>query len=210
MTEKVTFTTPKGTAVFPALTRPDTKFDELGIYKADIRIPSQEATTIIKRIEDAYRAHIGKAHPKNPESGNKNALYYVERDEEGNTTGNVVLKIRVKNKLKKDGELWDRKPKLFDAKLKPITERIAVWGGTEMKVSVELYAWINGATKGILLQPKAVQIIKLVTGGSSSADAGSFGFGEEEGFASGSFDAEDALVEAFGPQDEVEAENEDF
>lgn len=199
MADKVTFTTPKGTAVFPALTRPDTKFDELGSYKADIRIPAQEAQGLIKKVEGFYLAHIGKAHPKNPESGNKNALYYVERDEDGNLNGNVVFKIRVKNKINKGGELWDRKPNLFDAKGHKVELTTPVWGGSEIKVNAEVYAWSNGATKGISLQPNAVQIIKLVTGTKGgAADAATYGFGEEEGFtadeaeAGSPFSADDA------------------
>jgi hypothetical protein len=206
MADKITLTTPKGIAVFPALIRPDTKFDELGQYKCDLRVPVQEAQGFIKKIEDVYRNHIGKAHPKNPESGNKNALYAVERDDDGNATGNVILKIRVKNKLRKDGEVWDRRPRLFDAKLNPLTGIKSIWGGTEMKVSCEVYCWSNGATKGVSLQPLGVQILKLVEGTGGGADASSMGFEAEDGFT-----AEEADDVPFDTSEGVESDaDEDF
>lgn len=207
MADKITLTTPKGIAVFPALIRADTKFDELGQYKCDLRVPVQEAQGFIKKIEEVYRDHIGKAHPKNPETGNKNALYSVERDDDGNATGNIILKIRVKNKLRKDGEVWDRRPKLFDAKLKPITGVKSIWGGTEMKVSVEVYCWNNGTTKGVSLQPLGVQILKLVEGKGGDADGSSMGFEAEDGFT-----ASDESEVPFDTDDGVEVtdDNEDF
>lgn len=180
-----TLKTPRGTAVFPALNRPDTKFDENGSYKADLRVDPKDpkVAKFLDKIAALYKDHMGRAHPKKAASDNKNAVFYTEVDKEtGEETGFIVVKMRVKNKIsKRTGELWDRRPAQFDARGKPIATPKKVGGGTEMIVSVEPYCWVNGATKGVSLQPLAIQIIKLVEW-NSQRDAAAYGFGEEEGY----------------------------
>ncbi len=163
--------TPKGTAVFPSLARPDTKFDELGMYKADLSVPLQEAKDLMGKLTEVFKRHTGKAP-----NANENTMWYKQTDKDtGEETGNVVFKIRVKNRMTKSGQLWDRKPVLFDAALKPI--QVNPWGGTEMIVSMSVYAWNAGGKMGVSLQPQAIQIINLVEGGTSS-----HGFEATEGF----------------------------
>ena len=166
--------TPVGTAVFPALKRPDTKFDELGIYKADLAVPLSEAEGLMSNLAAIYKGHNGKAPSKND-----NTMWYVEEDKEsGEPTGNVVFKLRIKNRIGKDGKLWDRRPKQFDAKLKPID--VNPWGGTKMAVSFDVYEWSAGGKKGVSLQPVGVQIIELKTG--SGAGPSDMGFAARDGF----------------------------
>lgn len=189
-------TTPVGVAVYPALTRPDTKFDELGQYKGDVRIPVEEAKSMMAKLADIFKNHTGKAPSK---SGN--TMWDVEEDDDGNPTGNVIFKIRVKNKINRRGDLWDRKPALFDAKLKPLSG-VNPWGGTEMRVNFDVYPWDAGGKKGVSLQLIAVQVINLVEGG-SSADATAYGFGEEEGFT-----ADTTVEDQFS--EETTGDDEDF
>lgn len=171
----------KGTAIFPALHRPDTKFDEMGTYKADVAVPREEAEPLMKQLGKIYKDHVGKVHPKNPESSNRNALWYVETDQDGEETGRIVFKVRVKNKTLKNGDVWDRRPQQFDAKGKPIAKAKNVWGGSIIRVSFEVYLWNNNGSKGISLQPLGVKIINLVTGsGSGGFSASDLGMGEEE------------------------------
>jgi len=163
-----------GKAVYPRLAKPDTKFDELGRYKADVAMSKFEAKQIMEILSEHFKAHTGKAPNKAD-----NTMWYFETNEDGDETGNVVFKCRVKNKLRKrDGQLWDRKPKLFDAALKPVD--VNPFGGSTYVVSAEVYAWEAGAKKGISLQPLGVQIIELVSG--SGPSASSMGFKAQEGY----------------------------
>ena len=163
-----------GKAVYPRLAKPDTKFDELGRYKADVAMSKFEATALLEILSKHFKAHTGKAPKKD-----SNTMWYFETNEDGDETGNVVFKCRVKNKLRKrDGQLWDRKPKLFDAALKPVD--VNPFGGSTYIVSAEVYAWEAGAKKGISLQPLGVQIIELVSGSGQSAS--SMGFKAQEGY----------------------------
>lgn len=170
----IKLTTPRGIATFPALARPDTKFDELGQYKADLSVPSMEAKPLMAQLTEIFKRHTGKA-PVQAE----NTMWKLETDSDtGEATGNVIFKIRVKNRMRRDGQMWDRKPKLFDASLKSIS--VNPWGGTEMVVSMSVYCWDAAGKKGVSLQPIAVQIINLVEGGSAAGD--SFGFEATDGF----------------------------
>lgn len=167
--------TPPGIAVYPRLKTADTKFDELGQYKADISIPKAQAKDLMTELQAIHKAHTGKAA-----KASENTMWYLETDEAGEETGNVVFKIRVKNRMTKKGDLWDRRPKLFDAALKPID--VNPWGGTEYIVSFDVYEWVAGDKKGVSLQPAGVQILNLVTG--SGPDASSMGFQAQEGYTS--------------------------
>lgn len=175
MAKGTLITFPKGTSVYPALNRPDTKFDELGQYKADFRLSAEEAEPYVKRLSEIWKAHTGKALKKSD-----NPLFYNELDDDGDETGNVVFKVRVKNRMTKKGKLWDRKPLLIDSKKGEFPEDTAVWGGTVYRVQAEVYEWIAANKKGISLQPVMVQIIELVSG---SGKGDTSAFDEEEGFS---------------------------
>lgn len=179
-----------GRAVYPALDRPDTKFDELGQYKADLAVPLAQAEPLMKKLADMHKAHVGKAPAKA-----SNTMWYMETDEDGEETGNVVFKMRIKNRLNRDGKLWDRKPKQFDAALRPC--EVNPWGGSVLAVSAVVYEWDAGGKKGISLQPQAVQIIELVSGGGK--DASAFGFDATDGFT-----APENAAPDFGGSDEAD------
>ncbi len=168
-------TSARGVAVYPALNRPDTKFDELGQYKADVKLSAEDAAPLIAKIQAVAKEHMGKVMPKA-----KNSAFEAVLNDEGEETGEVLFKIRVKNKLRKsDGKLWDRRPLVIDAKKNDLPVAVAIWGGTTMRVQFEVYPWNTGAKKGISLQPIMVQVIDLVTGGGrGDADA----FDEEDGY----------------------------
>lgn len=174
------FTTAPGAGVYPRLKTPDTKFDELGIYKADVAIPLAEAEELMAELSAIYKAHTGKAAKKT-----ENTMWYLETDDAGEETGNVVFKIRVKNRMTKKGELWDRRPKLFDASLKPID--VNPYGGSIYSVFFEVYEWDAGGKKGVSLQPIGVQVIELRSGDGPSGAA--MGFQAQEGYSAPEDDA---------------------
>ena len=182
--------TPVGTAVYPRLKTPDTKFDDLGAYKADISIPAAEAAALITELTDIWKAHVGKA-PKKAD----NPMFSMETDDQGEETGNVIFKMRAKNKMNKNGELWDRRPKLFDASLNPID--VNPYGGTKYVVSFEARAWEYGDKKGVSLQPLGVQIIELIEGGSAT-NAAAMGFAAQDGYASPAHEGAEAFRDESG------------
>lgn len=184
MTDTVKFTLPKAPLVYPALSRPDTKFDPLGQYKSDVRVSAEEAAPYIAKIQERAKAHLGKVLPK---SGN--SVWKPVLDDNGEETGEVVFQIRVKNKNRKDGKLWDRRPLVIDAKKNVVGSDVNPWGGTIARVQAEIYEWEFGGKKGISLQPVIVQIIELKSGQGNAPDVSDFD--EEDGFATVDADTSD-------------------
>jgi len=192
--------TPVGTAVYPRLKTPDTKFDELGQYKADVSIPLAAAQSLMDELQADHKRHTGKAAKKA-----ENTMWIMEVDDSGEETGNVIFKIRVKNRLNRKGELWDRRPKQFSADLKPID--VNPWGGSKMVVSFDVYEWTAGDKKGISLQPVGVQIIELVSG--SGPDASSMGFAAQEGYTAPEYEGSEGMSDKSEGADDGDSNGDD-
>lgn len=186
-TKKNKFVTPKGVLVFPRLNLPDTKFNEHGTFSADLRVPVEEAKPLMQQIAKLFKEHTGSAHPKFPPRKDRDAVWYFDQDEDGDFDKEfVIFKLRAKNIKKKDGELWVRRPKVFDAAGSPIklVNRAGklldtaprIGGGTVAKVSFEADCYSGKAT-GVRLIPQAVQIIDLIEYGDGGS-AEDYGFGE--------------------------------
>jgi len=166
---------PKGIAVYPRLNMPDTKFDELGAYKADIAVPFEEAIPLMDKLQAIWKAHTGK-----PANAISNTMWAKETDKEtGEETGRVVFKMRVKNRLTKKGQVWDRQPKVFDAAGNRVMDIPNIGGGSTLKVFFEVYEWNAGGKMGVSLQPMKVQLLDLqeFVGGDDASP-----FDAEEGF----------------------------
>jgi len=166
-----TLTTPVGIARYPHLNRPDTKFDEIGKYKVDLEMTDEEAAPFIAQLDEIFAPYLAAKKTELRKPNVKIAdMPWVSSD------GMTQLKLRVNptGTNKKTGETWSRQPTLFNLKGEIITDNIG--GGSRLKVAVIPYCWYV-ATKGvgITLQPKAVQVLDLVTWGSGTS-AESYGF----------------------------------
>ncbi len=161
---------PKGVAKYPWFNKPDTKFDDLGAYKVDLVVPEAEARAFVEKIENAYKAEGLKGNlAQKP--------WKKEEDDNGDYTGNVVFKFKNQNKAKKDGTIWDRKPSVLDAKLRPIKE--VVGGGSTVKIATECYFWNVNGRNGVTLQINGVQVLDLIEREDTASD---LGFTVEDGF----------------------------
>ena len=175
MTKNIKVSTPVGTAKWPFLNKPSTIFAPA--YKVDLVLPAKEAKPIIDKIK---AVQTDKAAGKNV----KLAALPIETefDNQGNKTGNVILKCK-----STISEHFDPKPVIFDSRCNKID--VAIGGGTKMKIALELYCWEAASLGvGVTLQPRAVKLIDLVedTGNASAencgASADSYGFEEEDGY----------------------------
>jgi hypothetical protein len=178
----VKIVTPKGIAQYPHLTKADTKFSEVGEFKTSLILPKQDASEILKAVDRVCGQSLNLAKDKTKGEAIKEAPkpYQNEVDDSGKETGNVVIKFKCKAKVTtKSGESFDNKPAIFDAKGNPLTN-VNIWGGTQMKVSAELIPYYtNMVGAGVSLRLRAVQILKLVEGGT---DSSGFGFEKEDGY----------------------------
>lgn len=192
-------TLPKGVAVHPHLSSPDYKYDENGVYQAKIRVPLEAAKATMDKISNYFESYAGKKMtPKD------NTVFELEEDDTGERTGNVLFRVKAANKINKQGDLWDRRPKIVDASLRPTKAKIGA--GSVIRVGCVMYEWTNSSgKKGISLQPQGVQILELVEA-ADSVSLDEFGFEAEEGFTA-AVNETDISEDIF--DDEVD-DNDDF
>ena len=163
-----------GEAIFPHLMRPDVRFNELGEYKVTLKIGKQDASQMVKDIDQAIEDSLAKAQKDNKGKTVKSAPKPYKEE-----SGNVFFKFKMKASgvNKKTQEKFTQRPQLLDSKKNPISPNTNIWGGSIMKVAyqpVPYFTPILGA--GVSLRLKAAQIIKLVEGKSDNV------FKEEDGF----------------------------
>lgn len=192
------YVSPAGTAQYPYLNKPDTKFNPEGEYKCKLEIPADQAQDLTTFLDEHFEQAVAKAKKDN--AGKKikegNAPYEIAEN------GNVVVNFKLKAKVTpKNGEPFEQKPAVFDAKGKPLKD-VNVGGGSTLKIAYEVIPYFTAiAGAGISLRLKAAQVINLVEfSGGAGADA--YGFGKEDGY-----EAEENSAETNGFSEESE---EDF
>ncbi len=174
-------TTPAGIAIYPHLTQPDTKFNAMGEYKVSLSLTEDEAAPLIEKVDEAME-QAKELIPKGKRPKVADAPYFAELDDEGQETGRVVFKFKMKAKVNtKDGRTIEMSPRLFDAQGTLLTDVKSLWGGSILRISADLIPYYVAAVgAGVSIRLKAVQIIELKTGGGT--DATNYGFSATEGF----------------------------
>lgn len=139
---------PRGTAVFPSLNTPDTKFDAVGVYSTGLRLDKSDpdAQAFLASIEEFAAKHVGEK-AKMPIKD--------ETDDAGNPKGTVIVNFKVKAVWPKSGE--SRQPTLVDGAKKPFEG--SVGGGSVIRVAAEMSTY-EGFGGGVTLAPLAVQVIE--------------------------------------------------
>lgn len=185
------FLTPLGTAKFPALVVPDTKFNADGVYKTGLLMTAEDAEELsakIIEVRDAFRKETMRDADKKRQAVLKK---YSDRepttediDEDGEETGLVCFNLTMKATVtKKDKTTFTQQPKIFDTENKDMRyDGLRIWGGSTLKAAGELVPYCMDSSKefGVSLRLKAVQVHSLNEGGDS---AEGYGFDTcDEGF----------------------------
>jgi len=175
---------PAGIAVWPYLNSPDTKFDNggAGEYKVSVKLTEDAAQPVIDKLQkilDQYQAEEISQNPKVKQFTPRLPIE-EEVDDQGNLTGNWLLKVKQKAQITTANGIVDMKVALFDAKRRPTNAEIG--GGSTLKVATTIIPYTMPSNKavGISLRLYAVQVLNLVEGGSESD--GSM-FDVEDGFS---------------------------
>jgi hypothetical protein len=128
------FTSPRGVAVYPHLTSPDTKFKDEGEFHTKLRVPADAAAATVKQI-DAEIAKIAaetKKEKKLKTVKMSPAPYSVD-DETGDVT--FTFKMKASGISKKTNKPWERTPTFFDAKGNVLVEAPKIGGGSTLRVN---------------------------------------------------------------------------
>jgi hypothetical protein len=193
--------TPKGVAAFPWLTKPDTKFNEEGVYKTGLAFDPEDPAFVKfkKKIEAIHKEAVAAVK----ESGKKKVTvvspFRPEEDEEGEPTGRIIINAKSKAKQKyRDGTIQDVTLNIVDAKRNEVPSSTPVYGGSVLRLAVRPAPYFMQGKCGITLYISGVQVIELQSGGGGAADF----FDEEEGY-----ETEDVSESPF--EDDAEDEDED-
>jgi hypothetical protein len=188
-------TTPTGVALYPWLSKPDTKFSTEGEYKVNLVLSAEEAKPLIETINEVFTLNVQEEMEKQKKKDLKtaNPPYSDELDDNGQATGNVIFKFKSKAAYK---------PALFDAKGTTMVGS-NIWGGSEVRVNASVSPYFTPTVgAGVALRLRAVQIIALVEG---SEGAGRFGFEETTGYVHAEKDAGAQVFEEGGTVPEPKA-----
>jgi len=179
-------TTPFGTAVFPRLNTPDTKFKPEGEYSVKIQMKREDAEGLRSQIDTLLDEHykVTAVKEKKPIAKLKKADTHPivdVLDDEGNETGDVTVKSSMKATYtsRKDNTTVTQRPVLFQADLTPLPKGKIVSGGSILRANVRPYLWYTAALgAGVSLQLVSVQVKTLVE---YSGGGGTGGFEKVEG-----------------------------
>jgi len=177
MSDAETHISESGEFVYPHLTKPDTRFDEAGLYSVTLKLPEAQAKNMISLIDKSIENSIADAETNNKGKKIKVAPkpYKVEE-------GNAFFKFKMKATgiNRRTQESFSQRPAVLDAKKNPIPSSTSIWGGSKGKIAFTLRPYyVPALGAGVTAQLKAVQILELVEGGSKQLDL----FKEEEGFS---------------------------
>lgn len=199
----------KGNAQWAKVFEPDTKFVPEGEYSIEVSLPEEQAADVCEQLDSLAQNKLEEAVKDNPKL--KTVLstrksYKQEVDDNGNPTGNIVFKTKLKARVKsRDGQTFEQKPMVVDAKRTPMTQNVLVGNGSLVNVAAEPIPYVMQSTKqvGVSLRLKAVQVINLVEYASNSSAI----FDEEEGYVSAAV-SKDNAADVFGNEDGVTNANE--
>jgi hypothetical protein len=167
-----TITTVTGTASYPHLTQPNTKFDADGTYSVNLRLSDADAKALISQIETAVQADVLAVCARakvDPAKVKRAPLPWGPAKEVKNTT---EFKIKNNRVCGSGDKKFTFTPRLFDAlnRVFPADEKIGM--GSKIRVAFQPYVWFVKGETGISLRLQAVQVIEL----KSPASAEAFGF----------------------------------
>jgi hypothetical protein len=207
MARKQQYFTPIAVFKYCHLNKPDTRYKAEGEYSVNVLLDKDDPAVqnFLEKIEaqvadqqrDAEEA-FSSASPKQKAKWKKDGItapiivdfYEDELTEEGEPTGNIIMKFKTKASFtdRKTGETVKKVVKLSDPKgqVIPHKKRPLVYAGTTGRVAFVIgYSFIAENAKSFMsFYLNEAQIVDLVSGG-----GGSSAFGAVEG--GGNFDVDD-------------------
>ena len=178
-------TTPLGSAVWPYLNTPDTKFDEDGVYKVSLRLDQDDEAvsslvSLLQGEADKWYKSMTK-EKKKPKLKKADLPWNEVIDEDGNPTGETEIRFKLKAKIRtKDDRVIENRVALFDAEGTPFKSEDIIGSGSKLKVCADVWGYMAPIGCGVTLRIVAVQVLALKTYEGKSAQ--DFGFDKTEGF----------------------------
>ena len=168
-------TTHKGTAVYPRIDTPDTKFNEDGVYSCKLHVDEASFNAFTKQVTDTVEREYDVECKVKGKKLKKASTSPIRITPDGDFE---IYAKQVAQRQTKKGLLTFTIP-VFDSKCAKLPTSPAIGSGSTLKLSVEVYTWYTDLQGfGYTLRLKAVQLLDLIEYNNGSGS--SFGFTEEE------------------------------
>ena len=156
----------KGKAMWAKVYDPDFKFDPNGIYSVSVLVPEEEAQEMCEHLDSLAKKRL--AEEMKDRKRNDLTLrtpYEKATDKDGNETGEIEFKIKMKAKFQsKQGQWFTNKPIVVDSKRTPLNKDTLIGNGSVIKVVFDTipYVMMSSKTCSVSLRMKGVQVLQLV------------------------------------------------
>ena len=152
-------TTPKGTAVYPRIDTPDTKFNEDGVYSCKLHVDEASFNAFTKQVTDTVEREYDVECKVKGKKLKKAATSPIRITPDGDFE---IYAKQVAQRQTKKGLLTFTIP-VFDSKGAKLPTSPAIGSGSTLKLSVEVYTWYTDLQGfGYTLRLKAVQLLDLI------------------------------------------------
>ena len=174
--------TPVGRLSFPSLNEPDFRFDDRGVYRADLIVEPEEAQAfkaLVEQYADNNRAtaYVRGGKPGAPASAPISVSINPQVDKDTKQeTGMWLIRTKMAAFIKD----IPSPPKIVDALKRQVNPAPKIGPGTKAILGVRIALSYVQGTLYATLQPKVVQILDLVEGFGNDPD--DFGMKEMAGF----------------------------
>lgn len=220
--KKKVYTSVLGTAEpFAYIAKPDTKFNDRGVYKVQLTIPNNKCQgmidAIVKCHEENYAARVEEfeANPPQVQRGKKPLMPYEgDMPFMDNNDGTTTFFFKCYGSFvdKKTGETKQINLVVVDSKGKKIQDVPLIAGGSKLKVKYSMipFGWSKVAGASVKLQLESVMLVELATLGGGEDDWSDEV--EEGGYEASEASHRPAKEESWGEEpaeDEVDSD-EDF
>ncbi|AZD21246.1 N-acetylmuramoyl-L-alanine amidase [Pseudomonas chlororaphis subsp. aurantiaca] len=177
---------PAGELIWPCLLKPDTTYDELGVYKTKLKVRADDLQAVkfralIEKVQqEEHERQVQEAESKKKGSGKKVRLTDLPMEETKETGVEYLLfhfKAGGRYTDKKTGQVVERKIAHFDNRGLALPPDHLLTTGTVARISVFIspfYTTLLGA--GVTLRIRAVKVVKEAP----TAQAQDFGFSDNE------------------------------
>lgn len=179
--KKQKYNSPVGVAGYCWLNKPDTKFDDDGVYTVKLILEGDDAVafqTVIDGLVDAAWDELTDDWTNGKKKGHtKYYPYKAEEDDEGDPTGRTIFNLKQNAVIKtKKGERIEIKIPLYDRFGRKTTK--AIFSGSQIECEFSTRSWVQSKDKevGITLDLAAVLVRKFAdsSGGGQTAEGRGF------------------------------------
>lgn len=186
-------TSPKGKALWCKFKEPDTKYNAKGEYSTDLIVdPNNPAVqayiTKLEELQDiAYNETCETLGAGKAKGVTKAPLYKEEYDQDGNETGNIIFKYKLKDLTDREARGDSTEILVVDAKKNKLGKDAPLVGnGSEIRIVSYANPYFMASTKSVGISHiwSKMQIIELKEYSGGDGDD----FDEEDGFEDTSVD----------------------